>query len=213
MPSSSTKDSDLSFPLHCATRSRRNFMLADGHEKHTSKSTRVCIQTVDELGNERLHTVGEVCQTHSHRHQKETMKAHSMTSQPWEKVCADLMECKGKTFLVIVDHYSGFFQANQLRLTTSAALIRKIKANLARHGRPSADVSDNGPPVSSNEVVKITREWGFEHVTSSPDHTQSNCKAESTMKKTAKILQQAMMDGSDPYTALHKNSMSALCSH
>lgn len=64
-------------------------------------------------------TACEICQAHSDRQQKETLKPHPMTSQPWERVGAGIMECKEKTFLVIVDYYSGFFEVDQLRSTTS----------------------------------------------------------------------------------------------
>lgn len=147
-------------------------------------------------------TACEICQAHSDRQQKETLKPHPMTSQPWERVGADFMECKEKTFLVIVDYYSGFFEVDQLRSTTSAAVIRKMKAHFARYGSPSVLVSDNGPQFSSEEFAKFTREWDFEHVTSSPGHAQSNGMAEAAVKTAKKILRRAMMDGSDPYPAL-----------
>lgn len=84
------------------------------------------------------------------------------------------MECQEKSFLVTMDYYSGFWEVDRLQSTTSATVIRKLKARFARYGIPSTLVSDNGPPFASEVFRKFSEQWDLEHVTSSPGHAQ--CK-------------------------------------
>ena len=57
-------------------------------------------------------------------------------------------------------------------------VIRKLKAHFARHGIPEQLVTDNGSQFTSRDFLKFSRDWDFEHLTSSPHHSQGNGKAE-----------------------------------
>ena len=59
-----------------------------------------------------------------------------------------------------------------------------------------------------NDFLKFSKEWDFEHRTSSPYHSQSNGKAESAVKQAKKILLKCSKTGSDTFLALldHRNT-------
>ena len=53
------------------------------------------------------------------------------------------------------------------------------------------DYTDNGPQCSSDQFATFTREWEFQHITSSPLHGQSNGKAESAVKIAKNLVKKA----------------------
>ena len=64
------------------------------------------------------------------------MKSHEIPNRPWSKVSADIFQLAGSNYLVMVDHYSDFFELESLRNTTASTVIRAMKRNFARHGIP-----------------------------------------------------------------------------
>ncbi|XP_077508511.1 uncharacterized protein LOC144119833 [Amblyomma americanum] len=59
-------------------------------------------------------------------------------------------------------------------------------------------VSDNGTQFSSSDFAKFAQEYGFKHVTSSPEHPQSNGITEDAVK----IMKTSMKKTQDPYLTL-----------
>ena len=92
-------------------------------------------------------------------------------------------------------------------------VIRKLKAHFACHGIPEQLVTDNGSQFMSRDFdfLKFSKDWDFEHLTSSPSHSQGNGKAESVVKEAKKILRKCKSSGSDAFLALldHRNTPSA----
>ena len=68
-----------------------------------------------------------------------------LPSHPREKVASDLFQLNGKTYLQLADYFSRYMEVQTLTTTTSASVIRALKAIFSRHGVPSVLVSDNGP--------------------------------------------------------------------
>lgn len=62
--------------------------------------------------------------------------------------------------------------------TTAQSVIVAMKSMFARLGIPDTVVSHNGPQYANTEFRNVAKVWEFEHVTSSPGHTQSNGWAE-----------------------------------
>ena len=69
-------------------------------------------------------------------------------------------------------------------------------------------MTDNGAQFKSLDFLRFAKEWDFEHLTSSPHHSQGNGKAESAVKEAKKILRKCRASGSDAFLALldHRNT-------
>ena len=90
------------------------------------------------------------------------MKSHDVPTRPWSKISADLFQLDGSNYLVMVDHYSDFFELDPLSGNTSATtVIRAMKRQFARHGIPDECITDNGPQFESHEYSRFAREYGF----------------------------------------------------
>lgn len=99
---------------------------------------------------------------------------------------------------MVVDYFSRYMEVQMLTTTTSTAVISILKSLFARHGIPSILVSDNGPQYSSKEMQEFAALYGFQHVTSSPHHPQSNGMAERAVKTAKNLLEKS----ADPHMAL-----------
>jgi hypothetical protein len=106
----------------------------------------------------------EACQTFCTAQQKEPLMPIE-ASYPWEKVGVDLFTWDKKDYLLTIDYYSGLWEVDRLKRTTSNAVIKKLKQHFARNGIPSTLISDNGPQFSAQEFCNFAVNWDFEHTT------------------------------------------------
>ena len=121
----------------------------------------------------------------------EPMLSHPTPSGPWQLVSQDLFEFEHKHYLITVDHYSDFYELDQLTNTQSTTIVDLTKAHFARHGIPLRCLTDNGPQFISNEYKNFAQTYGFEHVTSSPYWSRSNGKAEATVNDAKSLLKKS----------------------
>ena len=127
---------------------------------------------------------------------------HDLPDRPWEKVGADLMQLKGRDYLVTVDYYSNFWEVDHLPTTKSNAVIKKPKAHFSIYGSPSVLISDNAAQFVCDKFSKFTQSWDIEHRTSSPTHAKSNGMAESAIKSVNNLLRRAAESKRDPYLVM-----------
>ena len=78
---------------------------------------------------------------------------------------------------------------------------------MSRWGIPDIIISDNGPEFSSAQFQAFSRDYGFEHKTSSPRYPQSNGQAEAGVKIAKRIVGQR-----DPHLALLEYRATAVSS-
>ena len=142
---------------------------------------------------------GICSQCHAER-PTEPMLSHKIPSRPWSKIRVDLFALDGKQYLVMVDHYSDYFELEPLRNVAASTVIRAKKRNFARHGIPDTCISDNGPQFDCHEFSRFARDYRFAVVKSSPYHSRGNGKAESAVKIAKNILKKSREE--DPYIAL-----------
>ena len=67
-------------------------------------------------------------------------------------------------------------------------IVNRTKSHFSRHGIPSVVHTENGPCFKAKEYTEFAQQYGFEHSTSSPEHSQGNGKAESAVKIAKSIL-------------------------
>ena len=85
---------------------------------------------------------------------------------------------------------------------TAETIIERFKAHFSRYGVAEAVISDNGKQFTSEQFTNFARDWEFEHITTSPYHTQSNGKVESAVKIAKKIIKKATRSGQDVWKAI-----------
>lgn len=144
----------------------------------------------------------EVCQRHRYQQPKEPMKSHGKPVEPWRKVGMDLFQLKDKDYLLLMDYHSNYPEFVRLSNTTAEQVIVQTKAIFARHGIPITVISDNGPQFKSQSFKDFARNYGFEHLTSSPLYPQSNGLAEKGVQIMKRLLKKAAETGEDPYLAV-----------
>ncbi|XP_033126955.1 igE-binding protein-like [Anneissia japonica] len=88
---------------------------------------------------------------------------------------------------------------NTLTNLTSVTVIVKLKRHFATHGTPRILISDNGGQYSGQQFKQFASECKFVHITSSPQHAQSNGPAENAVKQAKMLLEKTRRDGSDIY--------------
>ncbi len=141
------------------------------------------------------------CNEFAHNQQKETMLSHDIPNRPWQIVSMDLFSHRQKDYLLIVDHFSDFWEIELLPDLSAETVIKRCKAQFARHGQPDRVITDNGPQFGAL-FRRFAFSWEFEHITSSPRHPKSNGKAESAVKIAKNLLRKAMHDRTDPWKAI-----------
>ena len=116
--------------------------------------------------------------------------SHDRPDRPGQKVKVDIFSYKENDYLATTDYKSNFWEIDYLSNTSSKSVITKLKTHFARMGIPYTVVSDIEPQFSSSDFV-FSNKWGFEHTPSSPHHSRSNGKVESSVKSTMTILRKA----------------------
>ena len=90
------------------------------------------------------------CAQHTHQHPREPLQPYPVPTLPWQLVSQDLFELKGLVYLVTVDHYSDFYELDQLPTIQSSAVIQATKQHFGRHGIPHILITDNGGQYTSD---------------------------------------------------------------
>ena len=103
--------------------------------------------------------------------------------------------------MVVVDYTSNYPKVAKLDDLSSAYTISHMKAIVARHGLPRVVVSDYGPQFNSRYFQQFAKQYGFKHVTPSPENPQSNGKAEK-VQLVKRLLKKAKGNEEDPYLVL-----------
>ena len=130
----------------------------------------------------------EICTQYYAKQPKETLMSHESPDRPWEKISGDIRTTDGKDYLITEDCFSNFWQIDRLRDTKASTCVLKLNSHFARNGIPDIVTSDNGPQFTLSEFPLFTKEWGFEHRTSSPGHQQASGQDESAGKTAENIL-------------------------
>ena len=139
-----------------------------------------------------------ICLEHRSSNPKEPLSIPDIPEYPWQIVGTDLFSWDERNFLVVADYYSHYFEVKELSNMRSQSVLTLMKGIFARMGIPQKVISDNGPCYCSEEFSKFAKEWDFEHITSSPYHSQGNGFAEAYVKICKRILTKAKKAGTDP---------------
>ena len=129
----------------------------------------------------------DVCQKFRPSHSREPLAPREPAVFPMQEVSTDLFEHAGKSYVTMVDRYSGYLFSAPLTQLTTDHVVKQLKHWFYLFGFPKCIVSDNGPQYR-NDFKKFCTSIGAEHVTSSPYFPQSNGQAESAVKNAKYLL-------------------------
>lgn len=113
----------------------------------------------------------------------------------FERVHLDFFHFNQKTFLIVVDAFSKWFDVKTMKATNCDALTEILRNIFAYFGLPDIIVSDNGPPFSSNEFRKFCGDNGILCWKSPPYHPQSNGCAERGVRTVKQYLRKILVEG------------------
>jgi len=144
----------------------------------------------------------DVCNQVRNQQTKEPLVLQEVPNRAWAVVSADLFELNKNVYLVTVDHYSNYFEYENLTKLSSGMVIRAMKKLFARYGIPEKLITDNGTQFVSADFQTFSKEYGFEHTTSSPRYPQANGKAERAVGVCKRLMEKSLIAKTDFYLAL-----------
>ena len=119
---------------------------------------------------------------------REPKQSHAIRSWLWERASADLFQLNGCNYLVLVDHYSDYYELDWLPSIQSSSVIQATKQHFRRHGLPHTLITDNGSQFTSEAFKAFEEKYKFHHITSSFYWSQSNGSAEAAVKSAKHII-------------------------
>lgn len=143
----------------------------------------------------------QICERHQQSTQKEPLLSHPPPCRVWEKVGVDIFTFDDRDYLVTVDYLSGYFEIDRLPSKRVTDIVYCLRQHFARHGLPAEVFSDNSP-FNSREFTQFSRQYEFQHTTSSPRWAQSNGRVENAVKTAKRMMIKAREAGVDPFLAL-----------
>ena len=99
--------------------------------------------------------------------------------------------------MITIDYFSEYWELDALPDTSSETAVKITKSQFARFGIPETVITDNRPQFRAEAFAKFAAEWEFNHVTTSPYHSQANGKAESAVKTAKRLLKKAKRSHQD----------------
>jgi hypothetical protein len=102
----------------------------------------------------------------------------------------DLAQYEGHYFLISVDQFSGFPHVLECGKTATAKqIVDHTRTLMTYYSIPVTIYSDGGPQFfDDGEFDEFCKEWGIQHVKSSPYFAQSNGIAEGAVKEMKKLI-------------------------
>ena len=106
---------------------------------------------------------------------------------PFELICSDFFELNGKSYLVMVDRYSGW-PSVYTGLSGAAALISALKTHFTTFGIPAELSADGGKEYIAGQTQSFLKTWGTKFRQSSAYFPHSNTRAELAVKSMKRLL-------------------------
>ena len=126
----------------------------------------------------------------------EPLKPHEISLRPWQILATDLFQLGRSHYMLVVDDYSKYPLVRKLKDFNSLEIINLPMQIFGEQGIPERLISDNGPHYSSTLFKQFSREWGFEHNTSSR-YPQSNGLSERCVQAIKSAMQKAISSNRD----------------
>ena len=142
-----------------------------------------------------------ICQAFHNIPSNKPVISHKIPDILYNKVGIDLFEFENEYYLIVVDYYSKLSEIARLNNTASSMVIHKLKEVFGRHGIPQTVISDNGTQFISELYRKVTVQYNFKHIYSSPMYPRSNGQVERTVQTIKQLIKKARAGKNDIHYA------------
>ena len=109
-----------------------------------------------------------ICSQYHAERPTEPMLSHKIPSRPWSKISVDLFALDGKQYLVMVDHYSDYFELESLRNVAASTVVRAMKRNSRAMEYPTlaSMIMAHNSTVMSSQGLRATMDlpWSSPHL-------------------------------------------------
>ena len=125
---------------------------------------------------------------------------------PFQMIAADYCSLKGKTWLIVVDRFTGWISVYYFPQEASARkLVETMRETFLTFGVPCEISTDCGVQYTSHEFTSFLQQWGIYHRKSSEYNAHSNLRAETAVKSAKRILSaNTRSDGSPLWNQISK---------
>ena len=113
----------------------------------------------------------------------------------WTKLATDIFHFEGASNLLIVDYTSRCPVVHKLSSMTWQHVAIQCKQIFSEFGWPETLISDNGPCYAAEAFTNMMKEYGVNHITSSPYYPQSNGLAEKFVQNCQEPVSQGKRRG------------------
>ena len=128
--------------------------------------------------------------------------------RPMEKVSCDLFHFGNKTYLILVDFFSGYTFTKMIGASSSTeAVKRKLQKIFNHYGWPEFLRCDDGAEFRAS-FMTWCRRAGIQAIHSSAYHSQGNARAENAVQQVKNLLKRCAEANDDFETAYSEQRMS-----
>ena len=120
----------------------------------------------------------------------------------WTKLVTDIFHSEGTSYSFIVDYTSRFPVVCKLSSMTGQHVATYCKQFFLEYGWPETLISDNGPCYTAEAFTNMMKEYGVNHITSSPHYLQSNGLAEKFVQIVKNMFYKEKEGGKDLFMCL-----------
>ena len=120
-----------------------------------------------------------------------------LSSYPMEKLSTDLFHFRGKTFLILIDWFSGYpFVKDLGRSSSTEKVIKKMRKIFLEQGFPRTLKADYGPEYRL-AFGRWCKDAGIELIHSSAGNSPGNARAERGVGQMKKLMERAHLGKQD----------------
>jgi hypothetical protein len=127
------------------------------------------------------------CATYQHKQSYEPLKPTTTHEIPYDEVGCNLFDFEQKKYLMIVNYYTRYFDAFELKSATTSAVVNAMKATFSCNWIPMKLRSDNRPPFNSRKFRLFCEQYGIQLTTSSLHFQSPNGEAERALQTVKKL--------------------------
>ena len=88
----------------------------------------------------------------------------------WTELATDIFHFEGASYLHIVDYTSKILVVHKLSSMTGQHIATNCKQVFSKYGWPETLIYDNGPCYTVEAFTSMMKEYGVNHITSSPHY-------------------------------------------